>query len=81
MSKKLNLDTLDVYSTDVERVSNAAKRVLKYSDTEEKLFGCFAWYRDNAISKDKALWDRNFNHLINRELGRMQISQDFVTKL
>jgi hypothetical protein len=81
MSKKLNLDTLDNYSTDVERVSNAIKRVIKYSDTEEKLFSCFAWYQANAVTQDKTLWDRNFNHLINRELGRMHISQDFVAKL
>ena len=80
-TKKLNLDELDVYSSDAERVSNAIKRVIDFSDTEQKLFSCFDWYREKSISKDKALWDRCFVHFVNRELGRTNVSQDIVTKL
>ena len=80
-TKKLKLDELDVYSSDAERVSNAIKRVIDFSDTEAKLFSCFDWYRDKSITKDKTQFDRCFGHFVNRELGRMHISQDMVKKL
>lgn len=77
-SKKINLDQLDIYSNDAERLSNAIKRVIQFSDTEDKLFSCFDWYRDQAGAKDRAQWDKCFDQFVKRELFRTGVAQDFT---
>lgn len=81
MSNILHLDSIEIYSPDSERISNVMKRVLKFSDTEGKLFSWFTWYRGQIVVKDKRLWDCNIKHPVSRELGRANIAGDLLTRL
>jgi hypothetical protein len=81
MSNMINLATLDVNSADGVRVTNTMKRMIKYCDSEKKLLGWFDWFRDQAVNKNKGVWDQAFQYMINRERERAQVSFGFVTNL
>ena len=81
MSSKINLNTVNVFSADGERVTNMMRRIIKYSNTEQKLFHWFNWFRNHVPNSCKRSWDLNVKHLITRELGRAEWSAHAATEL
>jgi hypothetical protein len=81
MANILKLDSLDIYSLGMIRITDGMKKIIKFSNTEKKLFSWFTYYRENAVGEPKDLWDRIFKLLINRELLRFDVAEHMATKL